>query len=506
LRGCPSINNGATITTFEEYLNIVVSGGDDLARGSPSDPSINECREQVRRVALSAEFKTATTLQMLLQYLTEKTISGSLDSLKEYTIGVEALGRKLDFDPKLDTIVRVQIHRLRVKLKEYYELEGSRDPILIQFPKGRYVPTFEWIAVAQAIQEVTTTSQPELGPETEGNSGSAIIPVSRASVFNVFSRKIFLLLGCAIAIAAAGYWLGNWRAENRLSQMASALPPRYDDAVESFWARFLGSDRTPVIAYPDAVFLLDDSNDLFWFSHGATDSRGALVDPHIAREVASPAKIVAQGSQLYYENGYTGTGELESAAMLTRLFGHMGIEPIVKSSRDITPDDLSQHNVILLGSPFQNPAVAQLLTAGDFSFINDGNHRAWGSLISNENPKAGEATEYRTERDRISKVLLADYSLITISPGEVPTRRVAVLGGLDTKGTQGAALFVTSERGIDQLNKAIDQLDGGQGGTSFEALLRVRLAKGYQVLGADLISVHPIVPKSGATGKNSPRP
>jgi hypothetical protein len=501
LCGCPSINDGATITTFEEYLNIVVAGGNDLARGSRSEPSTNECREQVRRVAVSATFKTAITLQMLLQYLTEKTISGSLDSLKEYTIGVEALGRKLDFDPKLDTIVRVQIHRLRVKLKEYYELDGSRDPILIQFPKGRYVPTFDWIAPAQAVQEITTTNQPELLPETEG----LIIPASRASVFDGFTRQVFLLVGCAIAIAAMGYWLGNWRAENRLSQMASALPPRHD-AVESFWARFLGSDRTPVIAYPDAVFLLDDSNDLFWFSHGATDSRGALVDPHIAREVASPAKIVAQGSQLYYENGYTGTGELESAAMLTRLFGHMGIEPIVKSSRDITPDDLSQHNVILLGSPFQNPAVAQLLTAGDFSFLNDGNHRAWGSLISNENPKAGEATEYRTERDRTSRVLLADYSLITISPGEVPTRRVAVLGGLDTKGTQGATLFVTSERGIDQLNRAIDQLDGGQGGAPFQALLRVRLAKGYQVLGADLLSVHPILPKSGATGKSSPRP
>lgn len=32
---------------------------------------------------------------------------------KEYTIGVDALGRGADFDPKKDSIVRVQFHRLR---------------------------------------------------------------------------------------------------------------------------------------------------------------------------------------------------------------------------------------------------------------------------------------------------------------------------------------------------------------------------------------------------------
>jgi hypothetical protein len=480
-------------------LNSEVGSGDESVQGAPNQPPIDECREQVRRVVLSATFKTASTLQMLLQFLTDKTISGSPDSLKEYTIGVEALGRKDDFDPKLDTIVRVQIHRLRVKLKEYYEAEGSRDPIVIQFPKGRYVPTFELMS---AVHAAPPGNQTKALPETETLSPEPMFPDPNASRFKSGKWQIPLLAGCAIVMVALGYWLGNWRAEKRSSQMASALRAHQEDAVESFWARFLGNDRSPVIAYPDAVFLLDDSNDLFWFSRGATDSRGALVDPHVAREVAARDKIVAQGGQLYYENGYTGTGELESVAMLTRLLGHMGIEPIVKSSRDITPDDLSQHNVILLGSPFQNPAVDQLLTAGDFSFNNEGNHRAWGSVISNAHPKSGEAAEYRTERDSTSKVLLADYSLLTISPGEVPTRRIAILGGLDTKGTQGATLFVTSERGIEQLNKAIDQLDSGQtGGASYQALLRVRLAKGYQVLGTDLISVHPILPKSGSAEK-----
>jgi hypothetical protein len=131
-----------------------------------------------------------------------------------------------------------------------------------------------------------------------------------------------------VAIAAIAYLLGSWRTEKQLvtgmQVPASTATATNDRIVEAFWARFLGSDTSPVIAYPDAVFLLDDSNDLCRFRHGAIDSRGALVDPHVAREFASNPAIVAQAGQLYYENGYTGTGELESIAMLGELLGRMG--------------------------------------------------------------------------------------------------------------------------------------------------------------------------------------
>jgi hypothetical protein len=116
---------------------------DTLAQTAQNPLPIEHCEEQVRRVIQSATFRNATTLQQLLQFLAVKTLSGSSEILKEYTIGVEALGRKTDFDPKIDPIVRMRSHRLRLKLKEYYQVEGSSDPILIQFPKGHYFPTFE---------------------------------------------------------------------------------------------------------------------------------------------------------------------------------------------------------------------------------------------------------------------------------------------------------------------------------------------------------------------------
>ena len=467
---------------------------DATAHADANEPSIEDCKEQVRRVIQSAAFRNSATLQSLLQFLTDKTICGSSESLKEYTIGVEALGRKSDFDPKIDPIVRVQSHRLRVKLKEYYEAEGERDPVLIQFPKGHYVPTFEWMPVVLPSLTEASASKPEAAADIVEEEPAEAIAENAAEPVRPRWLFRFSLGFMAIAMIALGYWLGVWRAEKKLNAGTAAAVAARDGVVEEFWRSFLGSDSSPVIAYPDAVFLLDDSNDLFRFRHGAIDSRGALVDPHVAHEFASNPGIVAQAGQLYYENGYTGTGELESVAMLAGLLGRMGIKPIVKSSRDVTPDDLNQHNVILLGSPFQNPAVAQLMTAGDFSFSNpDQHHEQWRAQILNAHPRAGEASVYRTERDAASKVLMADFGVITIAQGVVPGRWIAIIGGLDTKGTEGAAMFVTSRHGIERLNKVLDGVgDGKKELVPFQILLRVQLAKGYQVLGTDLISVHPI--------------
>lgn len=465
-------------------------------------PNTAQCEQQVRRILQSTTFRNATTLQQLLQFLAAKTATGSNEALKEYTIGVEALGRKPDFDPKIDPIVRVQSHRLRLKLKEYYDTEGRHDPVLIQIPKGHYLPSFEALAASMSPLDRGSTYESE--PAISVASIPSGLKVENTLPGTRLPWPALKWIETAVAVSilfAFGCWLGDRHARSLFGAAATfpnADSAKASDPVQIFWAGFLGNDSAPVIAYPDAVFLLDDSNDLFRFRQGASDSRGALVDPHLARQYASNPSLVAMAGQLYYENGYTGTGELESIAMLAGLLGRMGIKPIIKSSRDITPDDLKQHNVILLGSPFQNIAVAQLLTEGDFVFKNpDSRHEQWRAQIVNAHPRPNEQPAYGTERDRNTQALTADYSLITIAPGVVPGRYIAILGGLDTTGTEGATVFATSKPGIEELTKALG-LAGEKGAKTepplFQALVRVELAKGYQVLSADLTAVHQLHP------------
>jgi hypothetical protein len=461
-------------------------------------------------------------LQQLLQFLTVRVFEGGTDGLKEYTIGVEAFGRPQDFDPKTDTIVRVQIHRLRQKLAEYYDSDGSRDPILVEIPKGHYLPTFE--PAADSDRNINRVSTPELnasasavtpqiGPNTERVGSDTGLENRRLGRF--FFSRMAIAAAAAIFVFAIGFLAGTKLLRSGTagspaiasSQLASANSA---DPVRAFWASFLGNDSAPVIAYPDAVFLLDDSNDLFRFRRGASDDRGALVDPHLAQQFASNPALVAKAGQLYYENGYTGAGELQGIAMLSSLFGQMGVKVTIKPSRDITPDDLRQHNVILLGSPFQNVAVAQLIAMGDFNFKNpDSRHEQWRAQIVNAHPRANETSTYGTERDPSTQALKTDYSLITIQSGVIPGRYIAVLGGLDTTGTEGATLFATSRAGIEDLNRVL----AGSGVSEakgempqFQALIRVRLEKGYDVLGATLVAVHGFPPQNvRATGGATPQ-
>jgi hypothetical protein len=480
-------------------------------------PAQEQCQKQIQRILQSAAFRNASTLQQLLQYLAARAFDHGAETLKEYTIGVEALGRPHDFDPKTDTIVRVQIHRLRQKLREYYDSDGSRDPIIVDIPKGHYLPGFAAVAVSDA--ELNVHSVPHVdarvsvaasfiehpveektGPLSEEKTGHAAI-------------SIFLRSLAAVAVAAAifvsGFWIGGYRyrvEEESATARTDRAAVSSADPVKAFWLSFLGNDPSPVIAYPDAVFLLDNFNDLFRFRRGATDFRGAPVDPHLAQQFASNPALVARAGQLYYENSYLGFGELKAVGMLSNLFGQLGLKPVIKPSRELTVDDLKQHNVIMLGSSSQNIAVAQLSNVGDFSFKNpDSLLEQWRGQIVNAHPHADEAASYRTERDPNTQVLKADYALITIQPGIIPGRYIADLGGLDTTGSEGAVLYATSKLGIEELSRALAGFEKPGVGNSFptfQALLRVRLEKGYDVLGASLVTVHRIPAPQTETADN----
>ena len=78
-----------------------------------------------------------------LRFVVETTLAGRADRLKGYTVGVEALGRRDDFDPQVDAIVRVEAIRLRAALARYYSGAGASDH-RIEMPRGGYVPQFGW--------------------------------------------------------------------------------------------------------------------------------------------------------------------------------------------------------------------------------------------------------------------------------------------------------------------------------------------------------------------------
>ena len=108
----------------------------------PVATEFSEEKIELETVLKSGIFDRSPSLAQILTYVCSKYFAGEADQIKEYNIGVDALGRSPDFDQKRDSIVRVQVHRLRERLAEYYDAEGIGHSPQIEIPQGQYIPRF----------------------------------------------------------------------------------------------------------------------------------------------------------------------------------------------------------------------------------------------------------------------------------------------------------------------------------------------------------------------------
>jgi len=105
-------------------------------------PEPAEVHAQVQRILESRMFSNCDRLIRFVSFAAQHALKSSGEPLKEYVIGLEVFDRASSYDPRIDPIVRVEARRLRSKLNSYYASVGREDPVLIEFPKGTYTPSF----------------------------------------------------------------------------------------------------------------------------------------------------------------------------------------------------------------------------------------------------------------------------------------------------------------------------------------------------------------------------
>ena len=102
--------------------------------------SAEEVRRELDRILKSRGFADAERLKNLLRYLVERKLAGEENRIKESVLAMDVFGRGPDYDTKIDSVVRVAAGKLRSRLVEYYASDGLNDGVLIDLPKGSYVP------------------------------------------------------------------------------------------------------------------------------------------------------------------------------------------------------------------------------------------------------------------------------------------------------------------------------------------------------------------------------
>ena len=199
-------------------------------------------RHELDTILASGILSRAPNLARVLSYICAKYFDGTAGQIKEYSIAVEALGRPADFDQRRDSIVRVETHRLRKRLREYYEADGADHAIRIDIPIGQYAPRFLPSGTAQAsLSAETLVAQGGLDAEPPApapgsarvepdspvaqpvpglaNSGMPAMPVAGSRRRN---RTIIAVLSLMVGALAVAFWRGP---ERRTANLAAGPPP-----------------------------------------------------------------------------------------------------------------------------------------------------------------------------------------------------------------------------------------------------------------------------------------
>jgi class 3 adenylate cyclase len=136
-----------------------LTGGLLDLRGINGDDA-QKIQEHVARILRSPRFARAPRMQRFLAFLTEEMLAGRASHLKEYTIAVSVFGKPADFDPGTSALVRVEAGRLRKLLAQYRLEDGAADVLIVEIPKGSYIPAFRPVVEPGARNNVTMSEPP----------------------------------------------------------------------------------------------------------------------------------------------------------------------------------------------------------------------------------------------------------------------------------------------------------------------------------------------------------
>jgi hypothetical protein len=402
---------------------------------------------QVEKILASHALHGSESLSKLLRYLANHSLDHPGTSPKEYQIATEVFGRQKDFDPHLDSMVRVQAGRLRTKLAEYYGSEGAEDSLLVEMPKGNYHLTFHPRSHGAARNHADASHEPSNNLEVDGRT-------SRTWIIAVVALSV--VLASAVAVATDRF-LNRRVAEARLASDAPDVPV----AFHVFWKGFLTGPQEPWVIFSNAAFVGRPYVGMRYYNR-ARDS-GAVILDH-----------------------YTGVGEVLAVHALDGVFGKLHQQIRVKRGSLFSLDDAKNNDLIFIGSPSENLTLLELPTTQEFAFKQITSGPRTGTMeIVNFHPGSGESKEFLPSPP--DETLTEDYSVIALKRGLNPAHSVLILAGATTIGTQAAVEYVCQQNSLEELLLRLSVSNSGEL-KPFEAVIRVKVARGVPV-GTELVAL-----------------
>lgn len=352
-------------------------------------------------------FHRSPRLRELFLYICERAIQNRPEELREQQIGCGVFGRKPDYNPGEDNIVRVEVRQLRKRLEEYFATEGKDEPFVILIPKGAYVPVFE---PRESIESLAAAASDAL----------------------VKPRTWWFWAPLSVALLLAVVSISLWRENRNLSRRADAAAAGPAPARTPLWPLLFNETQQTFVVCADSTLVVAE----------AILHRSVSLEEYLAGQPAGKQANDANSlaNSLIYNRQrwqFTDMTDVRLVQRLYRLNAEHWDKVSIQSARTTQTQDFKNGNAVLLGSIRSNLWNSLFAPALSFRFEYD--EQAHTAFIRNRAPLAGEQPIYRAARPGESG---DSYSVVDLVPNLRHTGSVLIIAGTTAEGTEAAGEFI----------------------------------------------------------------
>ena len=409
--------------------------------------------ELAQRVADASNFRNCPKLRAFLLYICENALLGRLENVREQPIGTRVFGRPVDYNLNEDNIVRVEARELRKRLESYFTGEGRSEPLLIEVPKGGYVPIFK-------LRETAALEIPVAVPQTPAKPSTT-------------RRWMPELISGIIILAIAVLWLGveNWRLRQRIDAQPLVRTTAPADDY-SFYGELLGK----LGAAPSRETLLVVSNPKVVLYYGSASNQP---NPTLTGHTIPAPKELKSSFDDALNNmdrnrpfhflrstreDYTGMGEAVTAYYVGRLMQSLQRPVRLTQGRFLSWDHVQKGDLILLGGPQINDWTYENIVKSNFNFDDNG--------IENVKPLPGEQKNYVTHAKAGA---VTDYGIVRMATSPYGFNML-LMAGCSSAGTAGVGeFFANPEKMKSVYNRMRAAAPGKPFPANWEILIQVNV-------------------------------
>lgn len=426
----------------------------------------------VQRVVRSSTFSRAAQLRAILLFVVRHTINHPEEPIPEFEIGYRVLGRRKDFNPLDDNIVRVQMGHLRKKLEQYFSTEGIEDEIVIFIPQRSYKPCFSSRAelASSHLSAQAVLPEPPGGP-VSAEKDSAAVPVAVSPHLQnapnpappfATVRNGRWIAASLILLALAAFCVVLWNQDRALQRTVDSVNQplatvKDMPTVAAFWTDFLASSPQTDVVTGDAGFSICQrlSGKVFPLEDYVTrDFSEQLRTPSMSPDLHNSLLVISRLD-------ITSSSEFNVMRRILAL-DTSGHRIHYYKSRNFVADMFARDNVVLLGNglsnPFEQPFRDRMnFVANAFVF----------NSVTNRAPAAGEQRVYASTPD-------TKYGVVAYLPLPNHQGKVILLDGTGAESVEAEGEFLLAENQLSNFQKQlhVDKLP------YFEVLLKMSTVRG----------------------------